>query len=181
MKRVYLPLLAVAVLVLLPAFRGEPDKPRPKPPGVALAELTVVGPNVWAKWTVAATPSDSLTVDVSATGQTGIHRMYLVDAKTDSVSYPKPAPGASLTVTLLSNNWRLGKSAAGAPISKTYVEPDTVVVPPTNTLQVTPTSATVAPGGSVQFQVSTTSGKPVTWSVVGVGTVTQAGLYTAPL
>src|SRR4051812_49434969 len=135
-----------------------PDKPKPKPPRVEMAELTAVGPNVWAVWTVGATPSDSLTVDVSATGQTGLHRMYLVDSKTDSVSYPKPAPGASITVTMLPTNWRVGKSAAGASISKTYVEPDTVVVPPAGTLKVLPSSATVLPGQSFQFQVSNNTG-----------------------
>jgi hypothetical protein len=66
-------------------------------------------------------------------------------------------------------------------MSKTYVEPDTVVVPPSVQLQVTPASATVLPGQSFQFQVSNNTGKPVTWSVVGLGTVTQTGRYTAPL
>src|SRR3954469_6450215 len=102
--------------LLAPLLLIAPEKPRPKPPGAVMAELTVVGSNVWAKWTVAATPSDSLTVDVSATGQAGMHRMYLVDNKTDSVSYPKPAPGTSLTVTLLGANWRVGKSAAANPM-----------------------------------------------------------------
>jgi hypothetical protein len=120
-------LVALIAFLALTAF-GVPDKPKAKAPGLAMAELYVVGSNVWAKWTVAATPSDSLTVDVSATGQTGAHKMYTADSKTDSVSYPKPAPGASITVSLLATNWRGAKSAAAPLVSSTYVEPDTVVI-----------------------------------------------------
>jgi hypothetical protein len=130
---------------------------------------------------VAATPSDSLTVDVSATGQTGMHRMYLVDSKTDSVSYPKPAPGRLAHGHAARGQLAGRQVGRGRPMSKTYVEPDTVVVPPSVQLQVTPASATVLPGQSFQFQVSNNTGKPVTWSVVGLGTVTQTGRYTAPL
>lgn len=138
-------LLTVACVT---AMRYEP--PKPKVPAVR-ATMRTAGPLLWVKWVVAANPSDSLTVDVSATGNASLHRMYVADSKTDSVSYPKPAPGASLTVTVLGTNWRVGKSAAANPMSRTYIEPDTVVVPPTVQLQITPASATVLPGGTVQF------------------------------
>jgi len=140
-------LLALAV-VACAAWVSVP--PKPKAPAFAVA-LTAAGTNVWAKWTIAATPSDSLTVDLSATGQASTHRMYVVDSKTDSISYPKPAPGGSITVSVLGKNWRVGKSAAAPIASRTYVEPDTVVTPPTVDVQITPTSATVVPGGTVQF------------------------------
>jgi hypothetical protein len=181
MRRSTAALLTVGAAALLTAFMVPPKAKAPR----VDASMYAAGTNVWVKWTIAASPSDSLTVDLSPTPVGGSHKMYVLDSKTDSVSYPKPAPGASLTVTLLGKNWRkvqgVDKSAAAPPASGTYVEPDTIVVPPSVDLKLMPTSATVAPGGSVQFQVSTNSGKPVTWRVVGVGTVTATGLYTAPL
>lgn len=141
-------LLLVSAACLTAMQSGEP--PEPKVPRFGVT-LTVAGTNVWAKWIIAANPSDSLTVDVSATGQTSLHKMYALNAKTDSVSYPKPAPGGSITVSVLGKNWRVGKSAAAPLASQTYVEPDTIVTPPSVQLFVTPTSTTLAPGGTQQF------------------------------
>jgi uncharacterized protein (TIGR03437 family) len=65
---------------------------------------------------------------------------------------------------------------------------DTTPVP--LTLSITPVSATVETGGSVQFTATVTggSGQAVTWSAGGVaggngtvGTINGAGLYTAPM
>jgi len=114
-------LLAIAALA---AF-GPPVK-APKITGSYYAAGTVV----WVKWGVSATPSDSLTVDLSATGQASAHRMYVADAKTDSISYPKPAPGASISGTLLVKNWKGGRSAPASANWGPYIEPDTVVVTP---------------------------------------------------
>ncbi len=127
--------------------------PTPKAPAVS-ATMRPAGALLWVKWTVTATPSDSLTVDVAATGNLGIHKAYAADSKTDSVSYAKPAPGAALTVTLLAKNWRGTRNAAAPLAQGTYTEPDTLVSPPSVQLQITPTSVTVTPGGQVQFQVS---------------------------
>ena len=141
-------LAALLALVSVTAFTAIP--PKPKAPAVS-ASMRVAGTTLWVRWTVAATPSDSLTVDLTATGQPGLHRMYVADSKTDSLSYPKPAPGASITVTLLAKNWRAGRNAAAPLASGTYVEPDTLVTPPTVQWQITPTSGTVVPGAQVQF------------------------------
>ncbi len=168
-------LLTVACVT---AFAGTP--PKPKPPAMS-ATLSVAGDSVKVKWTVAASPSDSLTVDVAATGRVAKHKMYTADVKTDSVNFVKPIPGDTITISLLAKNWRGVKSAPAPLASGIYAEPDTMVSPPSVQLQITPVSATVLPGGSVQFQVSTNSGQPVTWTLVGEGTLTQTGLYTAPL
>ena len=142
--------LALAALVGLVAFAAPP---KPKTPTVN-ASMYTAGTSLWVKWTVAASPSDSLTVDVSATGQPSAHKMYVADSKADSVSYPKPAPGASITVSLLAKNWRGTRNAAAPLASGTYVEPDTLVTPPSVQLQILPTSGTVTTGAQVQFTVS---------------------------
>lgn len=140
-------LLTVACVT---AMRYEP--PKPKVPAVR-ATMRTAGPLLWVKWVVAANPSDSLTVDVSATGNASLHRMYVADSKTDSVSYPKPAPGAAITVTLLAKNWRNTRNAAAPLAQGTYTEPDTTVTPPSVQFQITPASGTVTTGGQVQFTV----------------------------
>jgi hypothetical protein len=65
----------------------------------------------------------------------------------------------------------------------------TVVSPPPITVTISPTAATVSPGGQQQFAstVTGTTDKNVTWSVTGTGciayncgTITSRGLYTAP-
>src|SRR5689334_25266281 len=100
-----LAILSLLALAALAAFA--PPVKTPKVTGSVYAAGTVV----WVKYGVSATPSDSLTVDLSATNQASVHRMYTADSKTDSLSYPKPAPGASISGTLLVKNWRGGRSA----------------------------------------------------------------------
>jgi hypothetical protein len=65
----------------------------------------------------------------------------------------------------------------------------TVVSPPPITVAISPTAATVSPGGQQQFAatVTGTNDKSVTWNVTGTGciayycgTITSRGLYTAP-
>ena len=140
-------LLTVACVT---AFVVEP--PKPKTPKMTASLL--VGTTVRVKWTIAATPSDSLTVAVSATGQPTTKRMYLADSKADSLDYPKPAPGASITVSLLGTNWRGTRSAAAPIVNGTYVEPDTLVTPPTVTqFQILPASVTLQSGQTQQLCV----------------------------
>jgi len=134
-------LFALALLVLAPL---------PKPPAMT-ASFKAVGTTVRLKWTISATPSDSLTVDATATGQPVTHRRYVVSSKTDSIDYPKPLPGDTIIATLSGKNWRLGRPASGTPFVQAYVEPDTVVVPPTIKGTLTPTSATILQGDSVLF------------------------------
>lgn len=64
----------------------------------------------------------------------------------------------------------------------TLVRTSIVTVPATPFVQVLPSFASVAPGGMVSFAAVVRSGN-VTWSVqeAGGGTITQTGLYTAPL
>ena len=61
------------------------------------------------------------------------------------------------------------------------------LVPQNSTLKVSPSTAMVSAGGKVQFSAATETGSPasVTWSLSGdsgtpSGTITGAGLYTAP-
>lgn len=143
-------LIGLALLMVGAAWMSPP---KPKTPAVS-ATMRAAGTVLWVRWTVAATPSDSLTVDLSATGQASSHKMYVADSKTDSVSYPKPAPGAAITVTLLAKNWRQSRNAAAPLAQGTYTEPDTLVAPPSVQLQIIPSSGTVSTGSQTQFSVT---------------------------
>lgn len=130
--------------------------PKVKPPTVS-ATMAVAGDSLKVKWTISASPSDSLTVDVSATTGTAKHKKYVVTTKTDSLNVAKPAPGASVTISLLATNWRFIQGAnksASAPLAQgTYIEPDTTVAPPTVQLQLIPASGAVSTGGQIQFAI----------------------------
>jgi hypothetical protein len=162
-------LFLLALLALVPVH------PKPK---LAVSVYPVAN-GVRVKWVIAASGGpDSTVVDVS--GPTAVHRKYLVLNKTDSVDYLAPHPGTASAVTVTGPR---GGFLVSAPIVKpwTYREPDQPPPPPGVTVQVLPISATVLPGQSFQFQASTNSGQPIVWRVVGLGTVTQTGRYTAPL
>lgn len=139
-------ILAILAVAALAAWRTEPPKPRPPKFGVS---LRAAGTTVWVKWSISATPSDSLTVDVS--GPTNLHRKYVVSSKTDSVAYGKPPAGSSIGGAVVGMNWRGSRSASAPPVTWNYQEPDTTVTPPSVTVQVTPTSVTVTPGSQTQF------------------------------
>lgn len=139
-----------AILVILAAAAVAASAPPIKVPRLAVA-TRAAGTVVWVKYTISATPSDSLTVDLSATGQASVHRMYLADSKADSISYPKPAPGASISGVVLGKNFKNGRQAS-AQGPWTYVEPDTIVVPPSVTVTVTPASVTLSPGQTAVFR-----------------------------
>src|SRR2546425_9300954 len=90
-----------------------------------------------------------------------------------------PATPCVVTVAVVTKTDEL-KSASGV-----------VTIPPPTAVSVTisPTSATVAAGGTQQFTatVQNTSNTAVTWQVNGVtggnatvGTISSSGLYTAP-
>ena len=137
-------LLSVAALA---AF----TPPTPKPPKFT-GSVRVAGTVIWVKWTIAASPSDSLTVDLSATNQTAVHRRYVVTSKTDSISYPKPLPGDSISGAILGKNWRAGRFASATATWGPYVEPDTVVNAPTlKGIQVLPASWSLGYGQTKVF------------------------------
>jgi hypothetical protein len=163
-------LLISLLLALVPTY------PKPK---MAVSVYPVAN-GVRVKWVIAASGGpDSTVVDVS--GPTAVHRKYLVLNKTDSVDYLAPAPGDSIGGAVTAASWRRFLSSQPTVKPWTYREPDQPPPPPGVTVQVLPISATVRPGQSFQFQASTNSGQPIVWRVVGLGTVTQTGLYTAPL
>lgn len=157
-----------------------PSKPQIKAVAVSVRRDAVASV-VWVKWTLVSTGSpDSTTADV--TGPTNLHRKYVAATKVDSVSYPAPAPNGTISGGVTATAWRRGlPSAPMAPKPWSYTEPDVAPPQPGVTVEIIPASATVAPGGSVQFQVSTNSGKPVVWTLEGPGTLSQTGRYTAPL
>lgn len=170
-------LLCLCLLVGITAF-SLPAKP--KPPAILTVRVYPVANGVRLKWVVTATAGmDSTTADV--TGPSSLHKKYIVANKVDSTDYLAPAPGQSISGTVQATSWRRSLFAASAPVAWTYTEPDTPPPPPGVTVQVLPVSATVQPGQTFQFQASTNSGQPITWRVVGAGTVSSTGLYTAPL
>ncbi len=141
--------LAIGTLLLIAALAAfAPPVKAPKMSG----SYRVAGTVIWVKWTVSATPSDSLVVDLSATGQPSAHRMYTADSKTDSVSYPKPAPGASISGTIVAKNWKGSRSAGAQATWGPYIEPDTIVVAPRlDSIVVKPTAWTGTYGQQKQF------------------------------
>jgi len=158
-KRIAIAVLSILAVAALAAMTsGDPPcgqgwrKNETCVPATFAVSLTTAGTTVRMKWTIAATPSDSLVVQPSATGQPAVpSRMYLADSKTDSIDYPKPAPGASITLSLSGTNWYKGRSASAPVFSQTYVEPDTIVVKPSVTVQVYPQVSTISTTDSVIF------------------------------
>lgn len=116
----------------------------------AAVKVYPVAAGVRIKWTVASNgPLDSTTVDV--TGPTTLHKKYTALNKVDSVDVAAPAPGQSISGTVTATAWRRSLSASSAPAPWSYTEPDQPPPPPNVNVQVSPISATVAPGGTVQF------------------------------
>lgn len=164
MKRTAAVILTFLALMALAAFTqsGPPcgqgyRKNEACAPGVTVT-LNTAGTVIWVKYTISAAPSDSLTVDLSATGQSSAHRVYTADSKTDSTSYPKPAPGASISGTVLGKNWRkitvngalVDRFAAAPPAAwGPYTEPDTTVSPPAVTVTVFPQVSTISTSDSL--------------------------------
>ncbi|HYC31057.1 MAG TPA: hypothetical protein VEB59_02150, partial [Gemmatimonadales bacterium] len=98
------------------------------------------------RYTITATGGpDSLFAAITATGQANVTRKYAGNSAKDSLDIPRPAQGATITVSLTPTAKKLGKTAAGDPISKTYTEP-VVVEKPTATLELIPAGFTLAPG-----------------------------------
>lgn len=64
--------------------------------------------------------------------------------------------------------------------SRSAVATVTVTLPGTITVAVSPASVTLAPGGTQQFTATTSDGSTVTWSAPQGGSITTAGLFTAP-
>jgi hypothetical protein len=74
-------------------------------------------------------------------------------------------------------------TSCGGGSSTTPGSPPPPPPPPATTVVVTPPAASIPPGATQQFmaQVSGQTNQTVTWSLpVGGGTITSAGLYTAP-
>ncbi len=120
--------------------------------------------NTAVNWSVNNMPGGSATVGtVSATGL-----------------YTAPSVTSNLVVSV---------SAAWAGDASRVGSAQVTVIPVPVTVDVTPSSATVQAGGTQQFSavVSNSSNSAVNWSVNGiaggdtnVGTISAAGLYTAP-
>ena len=131
--------------LLLTAAFVAPPKPR------ATVQVYPVGSVVRLKWTIAATGNpDSTTVDVSGPAPAPLHKRYVVLNKVDSLDFARPADGDSIGGTVGATSWKAGKFGVAAPKDWGWREPAAPPAPGV-TVQVTPISATVAPGGTVQF------------------------------
>lgn len=103
--------------------------------------------------------------------------------------YTAPTTDVSLQVTVTAVSNADPTKSANATVTVTPVVTPPPPPPPTITVTISPTTATVAEGGTQQFAatVTGTTNTAVTWSVDGVnggnntvGTVSTDGLYTAP-
>lgn len=128
--------------------------------------------------TVVGSGNQIVTWSLSGTGCAGM----TCGSITGSGLYTAPAtPPNPATVTV--------KATSLADASAYGTATATVVSPPPITVTISPTTATVSPGGQQQFTATVTGStdKSVTWSVTGTGcvayycgTITSLGLYTAP-
>ncbi len=111
--------------------------------------------------TLTGVSSNTVTWSVSGPGSISQSGMYTAPASVTSA--------ASATITATSNAVSSLQASATVNISS-------------QTISITPTSASLAAGATQQFgaTVSGVSDNSVTWSVSGPGTISNSGLYTAP-
>jgi hypothetical protein len=140
--------LATAALLTLSAFAD------PRPRTAVTIRRDQAAALVWVKWTLTAAGNpDQTGVTVTATGQTAVTRTYGVSSKTDSVSFPAPAPAASISGTVTPRSVRRGLTTTGSAAPWSYTEPDVPPPAPTVTVEVRPAAFSVEPGGSATLTV----------------------------
>jgi hypothetical protein len=134
--------------------------------------------------TVAAGESLALTAAVTGNVKTvtwSIAEAPEGGAVTDAGVYTAPATAGIYTVVATST---ADTSRSGVATITVTAEPPPPPPPPTVAIAVTPQTASLVAGNTVQFAASVTGSTDgrVTWSVAqsGGGTVTATGLYTAP-
>lgn len=135
-------------LLLLLAAARTPPHPRVK----SLTVTThVTAAAVWVVYSVSTTANPD-SVRVTVTGPTTVTKTFTGASKKDSVSYARPAQGATIGGTVTPTPYKAGNAyPAGTARPWSYSEP---VVPPTATVdsvRILPTSGTGAPGATQRF------------------------------
>jgi len=143
-----------------------PSPPPPPATNVGISVLpTAISLQTGAKQQFSAT--------VSGTTNTAV--IWSASAGTITTNGLYTAPGAAGTYTI--------RAVSNADATKSASALVVVSAPQSVTVSVSPSNASLAQGGQVQLTATVTglSNQVVTWAVSrGTGTITQAGLYTAP-
>jgi RHS repeat-associated protein len=130
-----------------------------------------------------AAPASPVTFGVapsalSASSSSGLAVTFSV------VSGPGTISGNTLTITAPGTAVIAADQAGNADYAAASEVTQTIVINPSVSISITPTSATLSAGQTQQFTdtVSNTSNTAVSWTIVsaGTGTVSTSGLYTAP-
>lgn len=129
--------------------------------------------SVQVTWTASVTPSVTYNVyraALSCTSATSFSKLNTSPINTTSYTDSTVAPGTYCyyATSFLSPQESVPSNKGEA----------TIIAPPTN-FSVTPPTATLKLNEQQQFAV-TPNNSNIRWSVIGEGTVTNTGLYTAP-
>jgi Bacterial Ig-like domain (group 2) len=155
----------------------------PPPVSVRVSPTSaIVQTGATQQFTVAVTGTSNTSVTWSVNGVTGGNATIGTISASGLYTTPASVPDPSFVTVTATSVADTGKSASAAVAVATVQQPVTVTV--------SPTSAIVQTGATQQFTVTVTgtSNTNVTWSVNGmaggnatVGTISAAGLYTAPV
>ena len=157
MHRVITAALLVAALSCLPAFAPAPPKPKAR----SLTAAFVVAPDstVSATATVSMTgtfqPMDSIRYKFLKDGVVVLNKSAQATTYT-ATGLPAPAYGTTACYTVTAQVTRNGQNQANVVTSPTpwcYARPNPPPPPPpvVNGIELTPASATLPPGGTLQF------------------------------
>ena len=161
-------LFAVSLAVLASACGGTSAPEEPAGQGVAV-EVTPPAPTVRTGGTIGFTASVTGTVNTAVTWTVVQSGGGTIDT---AGRYTSPATAGTYSVraTSVANPQAFGEASVS-------------VVPPV-AVSISPRTTSVTTGGTITFtaSVANSTNPAVTWSVPGTscGTVTQAGVYTAP-
>jgi len=180
----------------------------PTPPAVAVTATLLADPNVAASATVTVTSGNSISVAVSpsqATVATGAQQQFTATVsgtQNTAVAWIISGIGCAGSTCGSVDSTGLYTAPISPPnppffnvVAKSVADPSKsaaafVTVQAQVSVSISPTSASVPPGTQKQFTATVTGSQntAVTWSVsgpsctgAGCGTVTAAGLYTAPV
>ncbi len=155
MKRIALSVGLFLSLASLMAFSSAQPKPR-----LDVSVRAVAGV-VWVKWFVTAggAPDSVTTATVQAIPTVTVNRKYLTSTIVDSVSFPRPSFGGTISGRVDAESFRRALHSTIATRNWTYTEPvDTAPPQPTiDSVKVIPASATLQPGGTVLLTARTFS------------------------
>ncbi len=125
--------------------------------------------------TVSSGGTQQFTATVSNTTNTAVTWSATAGSVSSAGLYTAPPVTANTTATVSATSVADPSKSANATVSIT-------APPPVVAVSISPTSATVASGGTQQFTATVTgsSDTGVLWSIQGTGTISSTGLFTAP-